>query len=432
MAKKLIPSAISLLLASTLSVGALASSDELPAPYQDVFKSSMNDPAVLVYFGDKAYRQGDYDKAMQWMLSAAEYNHPSAIENVKHLIRHNRGTYENRDRVVAFLSYYAEPEGDRNPDVFAQVYLADYYRGDDCVWFAPGEKADCRSGAYSGAPASASDLKLSHYYYNGAAQQGDIRSQYTASMMTILGLGVPRNVPEGLSDLKKVAEKGNPHIAYIVGEIYQQGYWMPQDRAEASRWFERSADADLPVAKLKLAKNLESGALRSQDENSRIGRAVSLYESVSNSIISTPEEKSEARYRLGLLHANYKTLRNEAAAQQYMTSATETGTFNEHSVMALMWHGDRLSESNLKEAVSYYEKAILQLKQLPLDIQQRHAVVWQKIAYAYARGGDSNLPRDERRFSDFMSVHHEVLSETFIPESNHTVFAGYSAFEFPG
>jgi TPR repeat protein len=432
MSKKIFSTIASMALVSSISAGAIASEGKLPAPYQDVFKSSMDDPAVMIYFGDKAFKEGEYADSMRWMLSAAEYNHPAAIENVKHLIKNNLGTYENRDRVVSFLTYYAEPEGDRNPDVFAQVYLADYYRGDDCVWFAAGEKADCKKGVYGETPASASDLKLSYYYYDGAAEQGDVRSKYSSAMMTILGLGVPRNVPEGLNELKEIAESGNPHVAFIVGEIYQQGYWMPQDRRAASVWFQESANADLPVAKLSLAKNLEAGVIRDMDESTRIARAVSLYESVSKSILSNQSQKSEALYRLGLLHANHGMLKNKDSAIEYMSKAAKYEKPNEYAAMALVWQGDRLAEVDLKGAVSFYESAALHLEEMPLDVQQRHAVVWQKIAYAYARGGDANLSRDERRFSDFMNKHHEVLSETFIPQSNHFEFAGYSAFQFPG
>lgn len=420
--------------AAALSSPSIASDQNLPVSYQDVFDSSMGNPAVMIYFGDKAFARKDYVESLRWMLGAAEYNHEAAIDNVKFMIKNNLGTYENRDRVISFLSYYAEPKGNRNPDAFAQIYLADYYRGDSCVWFAPGEKSDCRQDEFGKSPSSSSDLKLSYYYYDGAARQGDVRSQYSSAMMTVLGLGVPRNVPEGVSSLKAVAERGNPHVAYIVGEIYQQGYWMPQDRREATKWFALSANSDLPVAKMAYAKNLEAGVLRDLDERTRISRAVALYSSVANSIISNQAQRSEALYRLGLLHANHGILKDDNLAKEYMSKAAsvDRSRANEHSAMALMWKGDKVAESDLRKAVSLYEEASQQLETLPLDVQQRHAIVWQKIAYAYARGGDSNLRRDERRFSDFMNKHHEVLSQTFVPQSNHSVFAGYSAFQFPG
>ena len=178
----------------------------LPSPFETVFEKSMNDPNVMIYYGDQAYKKGEYADSLRWMLEAAKYNVPSAVDNVKYLIQNNLGTVENRESVVSFLTYFAESRGDEQADAFAQMYLADYYRGDKCVWFAPENKANC---ALEGSgPMAGHDMRQSYFYYEAAAQvSGQERAKYTAGMMNLLSIGVPRNVPYALEFLMPLARK---------------------------------------------------------------------------------------------------------------------------------------------------------------------------------------------------------------------------------
>ncbi len=420
---------------SLLSLSAMSIANEenaLPFSYKDVFNSAMESPNVMIYQGDKAYQSGDYASAMRWFLKAAEFEHPAAVENAKHLIRNNQGSFENREYVVEFLKYYAEPRGDTEADLFARLYLADFYRGDNCVWFDTSDQSSCKKASEE--PSAESNLRQAYYYYQGASEQGDDRATYISAMMNVLGLGVPRNVPLGVSKLKILADKESVSASHVIGEIYQQGYWLPQDKEEANKWLKKPASAGVPSAIITMARNVEAGhSSVDKEEGARALEAREMYLEVLNSSIATHNEKAEAAYRLGVLTETYK-LKDGFIPSALMQQAVNHGkhSANEFSVKALIWQGDQEEKDDLKKAIKVYDRAISMLEGLPLNVQQRHAIVWQKVAYAYANGREGQVSRDERKFSAYMNRHHRILSTTFVPSVDLYKFADYSAFDYKG
>jgi TPR repeat protein len=428
--------ALSVTASVSASEGTLEDKLTLPASYDSVFQKSMQDPNVLFYYGATSFERGDYDKSLKWMLEASRYDHPDAIENVKHMIKYNQGTAANREGVVDFLSFFARARGDDAPDIFAQIYLADYYRGDSCVWYAPEERATCviNSSNVAHEPMSATDLEKSYFYFEGAAEQGDQRSKFTAGMMNILGLGVPRNVPLGLDFLRPIAESGQSNVAYIIGKTYQDGYWMVQDRKQASAWFEKAISyTQHPDSMLEMAKNYESGVIGANQAERNV-QAVALYEKALSSVSATIEVKAEAAFRLGLVYTNFTQYRDEVKAIDYMSKAVSlsSGKPNEFGVKALIWLGDKEASQDLSEAVSLYHKAETMLETLPLNVKQRQATVWQKIANAHATGQKGNLEKSQRDYAFFMNKYHRVMSKTYVPSKDADSYVGFSAFSFPG
>lgn len=423
------------LLSSGAHATAIAKKDshtKLPVSYESVFNKSMNDPNVMVYYADKAYQEQNYAEAMRWMLEASSYGHEDAVENVKFLIQNNFGTLENREGVVSFLTYFANPKGDEPADSFAQLYLADYYGGDGCVWYAPEDKADCSQKKETG-PMAGNDMKQSYFYYESAADQGNARASYTTGMMNLLGVGVPRNVPFALTWLRPLAEDGNIAVSYLLGSIYQLGYWVPQDKKEASKWFEAAAETKHPASLLYIAKNNESGVM-SGSVSERVDSAIKAYEDVLSGVLATDVERSEAAYRLGLIYSGYSYIKDEELAKKAMYKSIEYSgeTKNAFGVKAAVWLGDNIQNDNLEHAVRHYLLALEHLKELSIDEQQRHASVWEKVAHAYGRGQKDNLERDERKFSQYMNERHRVMAKSYIPDVDLNSFQGYSIFKFPG
>lgn len=419
-------------LSVTSAVSAKSTEVALPTSFETVFEQAMNDPNVMLYYGDIAYRNGQYDEAMRWMLEASKYNLPAAVNNTKFLIQNNLGTAKNREQVVSFLTYFAEDKGAEIADPFAQMYLADFYRGDRCVWFAPEDKADC---ALEGAgPMAGYDMKKSYFYYESAAKiEGQERAKYTTGMMNLLGVGVPRNVPYALSFFEPLGESGNVAVSYLIGSIYQLGYWMPQDRVEASKWFAKAAETKHPASLIYMAQNYESGVLKGSVEE-RVTKAAFAYEDVLKGVLASNEERSEAAYRLGLIYAGYDFIRDEAKAVKAMEKSVgyADNERNEYAVKAILWLGDKFEKTDLTKAVKHYDLAITHLEALPLNIQQRYAIAWEKAAHAYGRGQSGNLERDERKFSEYMNQRHRLMSKSYVPQTTPLEFQGYNVFNFPG
>lgn len=407
----------------------------LPYTFESEFQKSMNDPNVSFYYADTLFRKGDYDASLEWMLETAKYSHSAAIENVKFMIKNNLGTKANRKGVVEFLEYFAMPRGDQEADVFAQVYLADYYRGDTCVWLNDKEKPGCVTDSVDEyEPTAATDLVQSYFYYESAANRGDTRSKYTVGMMNLLGIGAPRNVPLAISWLQPLAENGNVSVAFILGSIYQDGYWTSMDRSEANKWFTIASVSNHPASLMNLAKNAESGNTEIKDMDKRIHFAIESYMKIVSGVLASDVERAEAAYRLGLIFDSHPVVRNDSSAGKYMEQVLDFSkkTNNEFGVKALMWFASKKETSDLAGAVKLYKQAIVNLEELPLDVMQRHSTVYEKLAHAYGRGQDDNFERDERSFSYYMQKRHNLMSKTFIPKVEDNKFVGYSAFVFPG
>jgi hypothetical protein len=81
-------------------------------------------------------------------------------------------------------------------------------------------------------PASTADL--------AAAQDAD--AQYNLGEMYKDGRGVPQDYAEAARWYRKAADQGIDWAQYNLGELYKDGRGVPQDYAEAARWFRKAAD----------------------------------------------------------------------------------------------------------------------------------------------------------------------------------------------
>jgi len=62
-----------------------------------------------------------------------------------------------------------------------------------------------------------------------------------------------------LPHLHKDAEQGSPLAQYLLGALYQHGEIVPQDHAEALKWFRRAADQGLAIAQFALGEMYARG-----------------------------------------------------------------------------------------------------------------------------------------------------------------------------
>lgn len=416
-------------IAGMLSFQSHSEQTDLPAPFEASFETAMNNPHVVLYYADKAFRDRNYDEALRWMLNAAEYNLPAAVINSKFMINNNLGTVQNREAVIAFLEHIAQDTADKKGDTFAQTYLADYYRGDRCVWMSPDAKSACMTGSnVVEGPVAGVDYKRSYYFYDRSSQQNE-RARYHAGMMDLLGLGVPRNVPYAIERLTSIAESGNASVAFLLGEVYQNGYWVLQDREQASKWFIMATQKKHPGAMLQLAQNYLRG-VGVKDDAVRAQKAEALFIDVTEGVLANDTQRAEAFYRLGMLHFAYPDLGPANAAAEHMHFAAAIGGAlpNEYSVMAYHWLAKQAESTSHKAALNFYHKGVELLSALSGAEQQKQASILQSLAQLYSQGPQ----RSEDKFSVFMNRYHRLMASNEIAtEPTEQVF-GFDAFEFPG
>lgn len=406
-----------------------------PHSFTDVFSVATDDPNVLFYKGDESYHSGDYASALSYMLRAAEYQHPQAVDYASFMIVNRLGTIENTDKTIGFLKHFASPTSTSTGDMFSQSFLGDYYRGGNCIWFGNANIENCNTGS---SPAEGEqELGTAYMYFDRAAINGDLRAKYITGMMQLLGLGVPRNAVNGIKKLEVIANhEQNGHIAYIVGRAYNDGYWVGQDQTLASTWFRKAYVNNHIGATLALARNIERGVANDQGLDARLQETVSLYQNVAANSLATPTEQANALYQLGMIFNNYPDLRDKAQSYDYLNESLKIGhkTANSYSVQAANWLGHLYEKKSHEQAVEYYEEAIQISQKLPLSEQQRHSSAYQAAANLYALEISSerdDLARNEPMYAQLMNQLRTIKESTVQPDFDNTIFVGYSAYVYP-
>ena len=80
-----------------------------------------------------------------------------------------------------------------------------------------------------------------------AAKQGKVYAQYNLAQMYDNGIGVPENDAEAVKWFRKAAVQGYANAQYNLGVMYGNGNGVPENDAEAVKWYRKAAvqgDAD--------------------------------------------------------------------------------------------------------------------------------------------------------------------------------------------
>ena len=67
------------------------------------------------------------------------------------------------------------------------------------------------------------------------------------------------NYPRAYSELRGLADTGNPVAAYVLGRMYIAGQGVPRDSAEGMKWLRLAAEHGEPNAEIQLAARYEAG-----------------------------------------------------------------------------------------------------------------------------------------------------------------------------
>jgi TPR repeat protein len=84
------------------------------------------------------------------------------------------------------------------------------------------------------------------------AEQGDAFAQYNLALIYSKGQGVPQDYAEAAKWYRKAAEQGDADAQYNLALFYYNGQGVPQDYAEAAKWYRRAAEQGNTKAQLNL------------------------------------------------------------------------------------------------------------------------------------------------------------------------------------
>ncbi len=95
--------------------------------------------------------------------------------------------------------------------------------------------------------------------YRRAAEQGSAPAQFYLSMMYNSGYGVRQNHAEAVTWLLKAAEQDHAQAQNNLGGMYNSGLGVPPDYAEAVKWFRKAAELGDAAAQKNLAAKYGNG-----------------------------------------------------------------------------------------------------------------------------------------------------------------------------
>lgn len=91
------------------------------------------------------------------------------------------------------------------------------------------------------------------------AEKGDAEEQYNLGGMYARGEGVPQDYAEAARWFRKAAELGHAGAQSNLGAMYVNGRGVPQDYAEAVRWYRKGAEQGDAVTQNNLGKMYSFG-----------------------------------------------------------------------------------------------------------------------------------------------------------------------------
>lgn len=207
----------------------------------------------MLYFKEWTDTQKNLDKAVPWLIKAADHGHPHANLVLGGLYEEGRGVPKNaeesakRNRKAEVLYQTAANKG----DVKAQKILGDmYFHGwgvakDEKAAIAWYSKAATNGNAEAMTSIGGVYLDMEKFedaakWLKMGAEAGDMRAQCNLGGLYLNGVGVPKDVAEGIKWTRMAAEKGDATAQFNLGTCYRDGQGVPKDEQKAKEWFDKA------------------------------------------------------------------------------------------------------------------------------------------------------------------------------------------------
>ncbi|MCR9226809.1 MAG: serine/threonine-protein kinase [Flavobacteriaceae bacterium] len=285
----------------------------------------------------------DFVKAQDLFKTAAEQNHPAAIENLAILYKadkkykeafemyekgrdlnryscyrglaemYRNGQFVTKDTIKAFELYTNAAE---HRDMLSQYWLGKFY--------------------YHGILTEKDRLKAVQWY-SKAADKGYLNAQNELGIIFF----DEKNYIEAGKWFQMAADKGNAFGSYNLGLLHYKGLGREKDIVEAKKWFQIAAEKGYGQAQYKMGNILEYG----EDGNlPNIKEAISWYE------LSSKQNHSAGQYALGRLYYDgkgkpkdrktAKTFFKQAADQNYYLGQYMLGLMAEKGIESPIDHSE--------------------------------------------------------------------------------------------
>jgi TPR repeat protein/serine/threonine protein kinase len=327
--------------------------------------------AVLLLYGVDGVTP-DRAQAVAWLHQSAKQDHAPAQAVLGDLIARQgerpelnaeaRGWF---DKALPALS-----RGAAEGDTEAQYALGLLHRSHASVAYNPAEAvkwlgqaaraghadAQFRLGrAYDYAVGVSYDPVEAVRWYTAAADRRHVLAAGSLGRLQCEGWGMPRDEAKGLarlrevsSDVRRLAEAGDPDAEVLLGAMASEGRGVKQDDAEAARWFIRAAERGDPVAANRLAGCYAEGLGVTQDQK----EAARLYRAAADKAVVV------AQYNLGHAYSQGTGVEQDlSATARWFDRAAEAGLPHAQLSLGQLYTQGRGVPKNEEVAKQWYSKA---------------------------------------------------------------------------
>ena len=181
-----------------------------------------------------------------------------------------------------------------------------------------------------------------------SAEQGDASAQAQIGYRYEIGQGVPQDYAEALKWYQKAAAQGNAYGEYDLGVLYDHGHGVPQDYAEALKWYQQAADQGNALGEHGLGVLYDNGHGVPQDYT----QAVKWYQKAAD------QGLADAEHNLGVLYeSGHGVTQDYAQALKWYQKAADQGFANAEYAIGFMREFGQGVPKDDAEALKWYQKA---------------------------------------------------------------------------
>jgi TPR repeat protein len=180
----------------------------------------------------KAYRNGNYERALKYFQKESEEGSPTADWYLGHMYRLGRGVKADPAIAYTYYSRVAEAYDSDEPNknrlriaVDSQLWLAHYLRV-----------------GVAGSGIAPDPARAARTFLRLASNYGHPGAMFALGKMNLVGEGVQKNPQQGLKWLMAAARKRNPEAEALLGDLYEKGEVVRGDETRSLMWYLLAAE----------------------------------------------------------------------------------------------------------------------------------------------------------------------------------------------
>ena len=186
----------------------------------------MLNPSELASLGEKAYLNGEYDKALEYLIPAAQAGDANAQFRLGYMYTKGYGVLQSYEKAVEWYQKAAN-----QGEATAQTSIGYMYTNGYGV---------------------TQSYEKAVEWYQKAADQGEATAQTSLGYMYTNGYGVTQSYEKAVEWYQKAADQGEATAQTSLGYIYGNGLGVTKSYEKAVEWYQKAADQGEATAQKNL------------------------------------------------------------------------------------------------------------------------------------------------------------------------------------